>query len=276
MERRILERWHGSCERMRRMFQGASIRKKWKPIAVSALLLIAIGITAIVPPPGQWDENPASNVGQYYQISCADYITPVLASSFLVKALNVEAEKFSGFGGYDIFHARINSRSGPKLLPSVRYIGNIFHVANIKFLLKRSGQEEKNGIYISESLWEAEFGRAGDVLDRNIKIGDQSCRIIGVTKASDGLFEEIDLWLPLQREPDGANSLRILARLKVGAMPDEAQAQIARAAARLENEWLALNGGMLRICPVDNMLRPKYAPEDAFAFMARKSLVHKS
>jgi len=240
------------------------------------LLLIAIAVTAIMPAPGA---NPSwsSDAAKFYQVADADYITPFFVSPVSVRVLNLEAAQFIGFVGYDTLYARIAGPAGVRLLPAVRYVGNIFRVAGIKCLLKASGIPPK-GVFISESLWENEYERSSDVLSRSITVANRAYPIAGVVKSPEGLFDETELWIPLERNihTDESVCFRILARLKLGIESEQAQAEIKRVLEDFGEEYRFLNGNNLKITPVDDVFRPKYVPEETFAAVARKALVHKS
>ena len=247
------------------------------PVVASGLLLIAIGVTAILPEPLDWKDASAHNTVQYYQVATSDYVTPFFGSPLLVTMLNAQGRQLGGFGGYDTLWARVTVQSGPKLLSTVRFVGNIFHVAGIKFLFKRSPTDDGDGVYISESVWDAEYGKASNILEQSLTIGDKAYAILGVTKSSSGLFDDIDLWIPIEKTVhlnQGA-CFRILTRLKAGVALEEGQTQIIRTLKNFEEEYRFLSGKDLTICPVDSAFRPKYASDDLFALAARKAQVHK-
>jgi hypothetical protein len=264
--------WHKSCPHPGLMKLGVKNRK---PLIVSVCLILAIIATALIPGPGS---APADSKGSFYQVADSDFVTPLLGSSLLVNLLNLEAAKFSTFSGYDLFDARAMVSSGVKLLPAARFSGNIFHVAGIKFLLKKASLDSSTEAFISESLWESEFQKSPNVLRASIVIGNTLYSIAGVTKQSAGVFEDVALWIPLEKNSSMsyANCLRVLTRLKIGSQIEEVQDQIAETLALFGRDYLPLSRSRVRVCPVENSFRLKYAPDEIIAQQNKATSVRKS
>lgn len=98
-------------------------------------------------------------------------------------------------------------------------------------------------ITLSHRFWTARLGAAPDVLGRSVLVDGAPHTIVGVI-APDiqlGSMAEVDLWLPLARDPGTASRAerqwRPIGRLADGATLADANAQVAAIAQRLAREW---------------------------------------
>ena len=102
---------------------------------------------------------------------------------------------------------------------------------------------------ISDRLWRQQFGRAGDVIGRTVRLNARPFTIVGVAAPGfDGhRFGASDLWVPLATHPDTGDAAELFdrrnavwqlatARLKPGVTLDQAQAEMTRIAQDLQRE----------------------------------------
>ena len=104
-------------------------------------------------------------------------------------------------------------------------------------------------VVISDRLWRQQFGRAGDVIGRTVRLNARPFTIVGVAAPGfDGhRFGASDLWVPLATHPDTGDAAELFdrrnavwqlatARLKPGVTLDQAQAEMTRIAQDLQRE----------------------------------------
>jgi putative ABC transport system permease protein len=93
---------------------------------------------------------------------------------------------------------------------------------------------------LSEDLWTRRFGRDPNILGRSLTLDGRAYAVVGVL-ASDTAFGRLQLWTPLALDPALAGDrtrrfLRVVGRLKPGVTLEQANAALARVAARLERD----------------------------------------
>jgi putative ABC transport system permease protein len=115
---------------------------------------------------------------------------------------------------------------------------NLFSLMGIAPLEGRAftGDEERakqNVMLISESLWRRKFAGDRAVIGRQIRLGTDSFRVVGVVAQAQAFPEWADFWMPLSlMEADLQNRrkfhpLEVVARLKPGVKPEAAQVEMA-------------------------------------------------
>ncbi len=108
---------------------------------------------------------------------------------------------------------------------------------------------------ISDRLWQRRFGGDPSVLERTMKLDDESVKIIGVMPPGFDhplLWGTVDLWRPIafaadQRQNRGNNFLRAFARLKPGVTLPQAQDSISTLFAAIAKENDSNRGEGIRL-----------------------------
>lgn len=107
-------------------------------------------------------------------------------------------------------------------------------------------QEDRPGgarvALLSDRLWRTRFAASSSVLNQMIRMDGQAYQVIGVLPpAVEFPDATADLWLALQVDattfPRSRHGLNVVGRLKPGATVDQAQADMTRVAAALEQEY---------------------------------------
>jgi putative ABC transport system permease protein len=97
---------------------------------------------------------------------------------------------------------------------------------------------------ISYGLWQDRFGRAGDILDRTLRIAGQPARIVGVLPPRGVWPDTTQVFVPMKPSSYSTDTRTRrdnlgfdgLARLRDGVTPGMAQGRLAAMAARLEHD----------------------------------------
>jgi putative ABC transport system permease protein len=102
---------------------------------------------------------------------------------------------------------------------------------------------------ISDALWQRRFG-GGRVVGRNITLDGKSFEVVGVMPRNASLAQNgTDVWIPLTisvapfGDVRGVHNVLVLARLKDGVSPEQAQAEMAVISKRLEQQYPDDNKG---------------------------------
>jgi putative ABC transport system permease protein len=102
-------------------------------------------------------------------------------------------------------------------------------------------------VLISEKLWRSHFAADRAVVGRQIRLGTDSWRVIGVVAQQQAFPEWADFWMPLSfMESDLQNRrkfhpLEVMARLKPGVTAEAAQVEMAGIARRLAQAYPETN-----------------------------------
>src|SRR5204862_6046628 len=102
---------------------------------------------------------------------------------------------------------------------------------------------------LSHHFWASHFNANPASVGRSITLNGEAYTIVGVVSATMevGSFEEIDLWVPIAADPAAAarddRSLRVTARLKNGVSFENASAELAAVARRIEQAHQTTNEG---------------------------------
>jgi predicted permease len=90
---------------------------------------------------------------------------------------------------------------------------------------------------ISHGIWQSRFGGDPQILDKTIRLSDETFAVVGVMPQGFGDQPAEWVWTPLYPGPDGVigggRSLQALGRLKPGVSPERAQAEMDSIAAGL-------------------------------------------
>jgi putative ABC transport system permease protein len=109
--------------------------------------------------------------------------------------------------------------------------------------------DERPVAVISDRLWRERFGAANDILQRQIVLNDRTCSIVGVMPPGfAGLSFDTDLWVPSMMvsltstnpkvvQDRGNRWLGALGRLRDGVSFQQAQDDLTRVAAQLEQQY---------------------------------------
>jgi len=90
---------------------------------------------------------------------------------------------------------------------------------------------------VSDAFWRRQLSSAPDVIGRSIRVGGTPRTIVGVMPARTRIYGT-DLWLPMPQAagsmPRDRRQLNVLARLAPGVTVDQANADLARVAGRID------------------------------------------
>ena len=168
----------------------------------------------------------------------------------------------------DVFEGMANYSPGPgnfaltgkdesERLRGMRTSGNLFSVLGVEAALGRTFLPEetwkgKNEVVIlSHGLWKRRFGEDPSIIGQMISLDGKNYTVVGVMP--DRFYfptKDVDLWVPWGFDPTKIANLRrphfmrVVARLKSGKTPAQAQTEMNTIAGRLEQEYPGTNTQM--------------------------------
>ncbi|MBP1634586.1 MAG: hypothetical protein H6Q10_1160 [Acidobacteria bacterium] len=162
------------------------------------------------------------------------------------QAQNKTLEGMSLFSWFN----RVNVSGGgqPESALATSVQANFFPVLGVKPLLGRgfaAGEDGAGGAHvavISHGFWQRHFGGDAAVLGKTIEVNSEAHTVVGVMPAWLNYPRGIEIWTPLDMSPQnlgprGSHSYQALGRLKPGVTVNQAQADLAVIAKRLEKQY---------------------------------------
>ena len=169
---------------------------------------------------------------------------------------------FESMGAAESWSPNLTSTDNPENLAGLRVTSEILPMLGVHPLLGRVflPEEQQAGkdleVVLSYSLWQNHFAGDANVLGRTMALNGNPYTIVGVMP-KDFQFApfwatKATIWAPLalgdRLGSRGGNSLRVFARLKSGVALEQAQAEMAGVADRLERQYPGTNRNVQVVC----------------------------
>jgi putative ABC transport system permease protein len=236
--------------------------RKSPGFALTAVITLALGVAANttifsmvspillrkppVPDPGRVVIVSAINKSRPQElsgVSVPDYIAWQQAHSFRDVAAATSGD------------VTLSGRTEPQRVFALNVTASYFRTLNVEAAIGRTflpGEDEaghEHVVLLSHKLWQSRFNSDGAIVGQNVPIDGERYTVIGVMPAKFRLISfDAALWTtlrftPQQMGPSGRKDrqLSVLARLKTGVTPEQAQAEMATIAHRLEESYPATN-----------------------------------
>lgn len=135
--------------------------------------------------------------------------------------------------------ARVTAASLFTVLGARPFLGRFF-----------TSEEDRPGgpnlIVLSYPFWQQYFGGDPGVVGRQITVNANDYTVIGITAPRFGVYDPVDVWLPLRLPPgaQGGRSLRAIALLKPGVTLEQADREMKTLAARRAQDEPRYNADM--------------------------------
>ena len=161
-----------------------------------------------------------------------------------VEYADIKASRsFARVAAFDLGNRNLSGGDVPERVFTALVLDDPFPVIGMKPALGRGFTRDELGsngapvAIISHRLWQSRFGGDPAILDRPIRIGGVAGTIVGVMPAG-LLLIGTDLWVPWggdpARVPRNVRQFTVLARLAAGATVQQANAELAATAVRIE------------------------------------------
>ncbi len=176
----------------------------------------------------------------------------------ILDLLDYRAEQTS-FRGLAAFSQGNTMNLADEGSPPERYVGayvsaNTFDQVDGIPILGRVFNETEDGgnsepvVMIGYDIWQNRYAGATDVVGRSVRVNSVRATIVGVMPEGFHFPFEEDVWLPLNVDAlqtvRGEGRVQVVGRLLDGVTLEQAQAQLAGIAARMEAEYPATNEGV--------------------------------
>jgi putative ABC transport system permease protein len=163
-------------------------------------------------------------------------------------AWKAQTQVFSDVAAYDVGGPGMNLTGNglPEQLKGIHVSASYFPVFGVLFAVGRpfSDQEDRPGgpklAVLSNGLWHNRFGGDPNVVGKTLALGGEPYQVAGVADRSFSADPPVDIYLPLQADPnsaDQAHYLQATARLKPGVTLQMTKAQMKIAAAEYERKF---------------------------------------
>ncbi len=175
-------------------------------------------------------------------------------------------ETFAEMAGYGIINLNLTGEREALRLQVARVSPGLFPLLGVPPLLGRgfSAEEDEVGknrvVALSEGLWRKHFGSDPNIIGRVVKLDEASYTVVGVMPArlqfptaGAAFAGAVELWTPLALTDDEKQARRrdsnfsLIGRLKPGVKLEQAQANMAAVAARIERQHPDIYQGNSRI-----------------------------
>jgi putative ABC transport system permease protein len=170
-----------------------------------------------------------------------------------LKTQNRAFEDVAAFSGASM---NLTGDGEPEKINTQFVTTNFFSVLRSKPLLGRTFLQEDGHpeagkvVLISYGLWQRRFGADSSLIGKQILLNDQKFTVVGVMPAGFQLMgREVGLWAPATFSQSdladrGSHYLNVIARLKAGVTPQQAQADIETICQRIARDYPRLAAGM--------------------------------
>ncbi|HEY7856488.1 MAG TPA: ABC transporter permease, partial [Terriglobales bacterium] len=163
-----------------------------------------------------------------------------------------QSHSFASMGAATDATYSMTGAGDPVSVIAYRFSSDFFKTLGVPAVLGRTflPEEDQPGkdleVVLSYRLWRTRFGGDPAAIGRSVWLDDKPHRIVGVMPSSFQYPSGVELWTPLTTDPTlagnrGARWLRVMARLKDGVTPAQAEAEMTTLAARLQLRYPATN-----------------------------------
>ncbi len=185
-----------------------------------------------------------TRAGSYSAVAAPDYVAWREQNHAFQNMAASTATEFTLTGGTE-----------PQRVGGLRVTADYFQVLSVPaafgrtFVTGEDQVEREHVVILSHKLWQSRFNSEPAVIGRPVLIDGERYTVIGVMPAKFRLnIFDAALWTPLiftpeQLSPAGGadRSLNVVARLKPGVSPEQAQAEMATIARRIEDRFPETN-----------------------------------
>ncbi len=142
--------------------------------------------------------------------------------------------------------------SEPEQVTGAQVSQHFLDVLRVAPLLGRSfnaSEDQPNGepvILLSYGLWQRRFGGDPDIVGKTIRVSDISRTVIGVLPQGFSYPRASQVWTPLTargalQDNRRAHLLTVIGRLRDGATPEQAEAEVAAVAGRISEQYAGID-----------------------------------
>ncbi|MEX2179317.1 MAG: ABC transporter permease [Gemmatimonadaceae bacterium] len=161
------------------------------------------------------------------------------------------------FAQFAARHSTVFNLTGsgePVQLRADRVTANFFTTLGVQprlgrgFLPDEERGEEHHVVVLSHGFWQRQFGGDPAILGQTIQLSGTAHAVVGIAPPQFRFWRDVDLWAPARTDTPDANRraeyMIAFGRLKPGATPTQASAEMATIVQRLADQYPATNGNL--------------------------------
>ena len=158
---------------------------------------------------------------------------------------------------FAIWPANLTGQGDPERLQGLRLSANAMQMLGVEAAAGRTlvpDDDNSNNtrvVMLSYGLWQRQFGGTSEVLGKTLTLNGDSYTVVGVLPSRFVIPNaETEIIVPLRMDKDprrterGSNFLRLVARLKPGVTPAQAEADLGAISDRLRDRYPDENGNI--------------------------------
>ena len=115
-----------------------------------------------------------------------------------------------------------------------------------------TANEDKPGapgvVVLSYAFWRQQFGGDSTIVGKHLMVNGSDATVVGITQRDFGLYDPVDVWLPIRFTPDqrtaGGRWVRAVGRMNEGVTVDQADRELKTLEARVAQELPKWNANM--------------------------------
>ena len=162
--------------------------------------------------------------------------------------LKEQNQTFEDIAAYESGGANLSGSGDPVRVNMASVSASLFPILGIQASVGRTflEEEDKPGndkvVLVGNALWRSRFGADPSLIGQTLALSGTSYTVIGIMPAGFQFPDQDDLWVPLaidiaNLDNRGNHGLEVVARLKPGVTPPQAQADLTNIAATLEQRY---------------------------------------
>lgn len=101
---------------------------------------------------------------------------------------------------------------------------------------------------LSYAFWQQQFGGDSSIIGKQVVVNGSNATVVGITQRDFGLYDPVDLWLPIRFTPDQRTAagrwVRAIGLIKEGVTVDQADRELKMLEARVAQELPKWNANM--------------------------------
>jgi putative ABC transport system permease protein len=159
-----------------------------------------------------------------------------------------QSQTLEEIAAYESGGANLTTSGDPARVNMASVSASLFPLLGVQPSLGRTflEEEDKPGqdkvVLIGDALWRSRFGADPAMIGKTIGLSGTTYTVIGIMPAGFLFPDQDELWVPLaidtaNLDSRGSHGLEVIARLKPGITPPQAQADLTNIAATLEERY---------------------------------------
>jgi len=162
--------------------------------------------------------------------------------------LKEQSQSFEDLAAYETSGANLTGTGDPVRVKMASVNASLFSILGVQARIGRTfaNEEDQPGrdkvVLIADALWRSRFGSDPALVGKTLGLSGTTYTVIGIMPSGFQFPDQDELWIPLaidtaHLDDRGNHGLEVVGRLKPGATPAQAQADLTNIAATLEQRY---------------------------------------